>query len=246
MFKKSLFYIIIISCCFINISCKKKSHSRESNANRTIISMAPTQDIMDTTTSNYNVENAENNLDNPTVSPSADTSQTDISSKPETETNNSIIPSNTSEPLIEQMNLDSETEIFLYGTWQVEKLLGFANSYNDASEYPTGQKVIGDKIIIKEDFFSPMDLENYDVYQYITKDPLYNISTICDNSDSFYRLFKIDLPDLNINDEVKWLEVYLSSTEHGLSIPMSFFAVNHDRLILLLEATCFELKKVVD
>ncbi|ABX42164.1 hypothetical protein [Lachnoclostridium phytofermentans] len=229
MFKKSLFYMIIISCCFINISCKKKSQSSESNAD----TMTPTQDIMDTTTSNDNVENAENN-------------QTNISSEPETETDNSIIPINTSKPFKGQMNLHNETEIFLYGTWQVEKLLGFANSYNDASEYPTGQKVIDDKIIIKEDLFSSMELKNYDVYQYITRDPLYDISTICYNSDSFYRLFKIDLPGLNVNDEVKWLEVYLSSTEHGLSIPVSFFVVNHDRLILLLEATCFELKKVVD
>ena len=220
MFKKSLFYIIIISCCFLNISCKKEFQSSKTNA--------------------------ENNLDNPIVSPSADTSQTDISNEPETETNNSIIPIDTSEPLIGQIDLDSETEIFLYGTWQVEKLLGFANSYNDASEHPNGQKVIGDKIIIKEDLFSSMELENYDVYQYLTRDPLYDISTICYNSDSFYRLFKIDLPGLNINDEIKWLEVYLSSTEHCLSIPLSFFVVNHDRLILLLEATCFELKKVDD
>ncbi|HHW38188.1 MAG TPA: hypothetical protein GXX18_13285 [Bacillales bacterium] len=44
--------------------------------------------------------------------------------------------------------MDSETEKSFYGTWKVEKLLGFANPYNDASEYPTGQKFIGDEIII--------------------------------------------------------------------------------------------------
>lgn len=49
--------------------------------------------------------------------------------------------------------MDSETEKYFYGTWKVEKLLGFANSYNDASEYPTGQKFIGDEIIIKKTFF---------------------------------------------------------------------------------------------
>lgn len=31
-----------------------------------------------------------------------------------------------------------------------------------------------------------------------------------------------------------------------LGIPISFFIVNNDRLILLLEATCFELKKDAD
>ncbi|WFR55623.1 hypothetical protein QA584_18675 [Anaerocolumna sp. AGMB13025] len=155
-------------------------------------------------------------------------------------------PLNTSEPFNGEMELDSETENFVYGTWQVEKLLGFANSWNDASEYPTGQNVIGDKIIIKKNLFDTKGLENYNEYQYRTKDPLYQIETICYNSTSFYRLWKIDLQGLNINDEVKSLGVYLTSKNHGGSIPATFFVVNNDRLILLLEATCFELKKVND
>jgi len=54
-----------------------------------------------------------------------------------------IIPKNTSQYCnVERINLDSETENYIYGTWKVEKLLGFANSYNDASEYPTGQKIL--------------------------------------------------------------------------------------------------------
>lgn len=195
-------------------------------------------------TSNNSVENAENNLNNATVSPDVDTSQTNISSEPKPKMDNSIIPNNTSEPFIGHMNLDSETEKFFYGTWKVEKLLGFANSYNDASEYPTGQKVIDDEIIIKKDFFSSKGLKNYKIYQHELKNPFYNIGIICYNSDSFYRLWKIDLPGLNINDEVKHIEVSASSTELG--IPVSFFVINNDRLILLLEATCFELKIVTN
>jgi hypothetical protein len=34
----------------------------------------------------------------------------------------------------------SEIENFFYRTWKIEKLLGFANSYNYASEYLTGKK----------------------------------------------------------------------------------------------------------
>jgi|GEM_PF-881384 len=157
-----------------------------------------------------------------------------------------LTPMNTSEPFIGHMEIDSETENFVYGTWQVEKLLGFANSWNDASEYPTGQKVIGDEIIIKKNLFDSRGFENYNGYQYITRDPLYEIETICYNADSFYRLWKIDLPGLNSNDEVKSLVVYLVSKEHGLSIPVNFFVVNNERLIMTLEATCFELKKVDD
>ena len=146
------------------------------------------------------------------------------SSEPKPEVNESIIPNNTSEPFMERISLDVETEKSFYGTWKVEKLLGFANSYNDASEYPTGQKVIGDEIIIKKDFFSSKGLKNYNVYQYELKNPLYNIIGICYNSDSFYRLFKIDLPGLNINDKVKHIDITDSSEKYG--IPISFFVVN--------------------
>lgn len=84
--------------------------------------------------------------------------------------------------------------------------------------------------------------KNYNVYQYELENPLYNITEICYNKDSFYRVFKMDMPSININDEVKALRVSDSST--GLAIPVSFFDVNNDRLILVLEATEFELKRV--
>ncbi|ASA26620.1 hypothetical protein B9T62_36370 [Paenibacillus donghaensis] len=140
--------------------------------------------------------------------------------------------------------MDSETEEFFYGTWKVEKMLGFANSYNDASGYPTGQQVIGDEIIINQDLFSSKGFESYKAYQYELEDPHYNITEICYNKDSFYRLFKMDMLSLNENDEVKALSVSDSST--GLSIPVSFLDVNNDRLILMLEATQFELQRVTE
>ncbi|OMD34789.1 hypothetical protein [Paenibacillus odorifer] len=173
------------------------------------------------------------------------TSNPNTSNEPKRETDESIIPKNSSVYCAqESINLDSETEKDFYGTWKVEKLLGFANSYNDASEYPTGQKFIGDEIIIKKDFFSSKGLKNYSVYQYELKKPLYEITATCYNSDSFYRLYKIDIPDLNINDVVKVINISDPST--NLGIPLSFFVVNNDRLILLSEATIFELEKITD
>lgn len=154
------------------------------------------------------------------------------------------IPFITSEPFVGSMDLDCETEKFFYGTWKVEKLLGFGDSYNDASEYPTGQKVIDDEIIINKDFFSSEGLKNYDNYQYELKNPAYVIAEITYNSDSFYREFKTTLPGLNINDEVKYIQVYGPSAELG--IPVSFMVINNDRCILTLESTDFELKKVTD
>ncbi|TKI57445.1 hypothetical protein E8L90_19400 [Brevibacillus antibioticus] len=175
------------------------------------------------------------------------TSNPNNSSEPKPETDESIIPENTSEYCtVERINLDSETEKYFYGTWKVEKLLGFANSYNDASEYPTGQKFIGDELIIKKDFFSSKGLKNYKKYQYELKNPLYEISATCDNSLAFYRLYKIDIPDLNENDVVKVIDISDPSTKMLIPVGLSFFVVNNDRLILLSEATIFELKKITD
>lgn len=151
---------------------------------------------------------------------------------------------NPTELFVGRMALDSETEKFFYGTWKVEKLLGFANSYNDASEYPTGQKIIDDEIVINKDWFSSDGLKNYSDYQYKLKNPLYEITMICYNEDDFYRNFKMDLPVINMNDEIKEIQVSDSST--GFGIPVGFLVVNNDSLILVLEASCFELKRVTD
>ncbi|MGE7272139.1 hypothetical protein ACQKK5_11850 [Brevibacillus panacihumi] len=197
------------------------------------------------TTKTSNTSN--NSVENTTVPKGADTSQTNSTSEHESETDESIIPKSTAEYCDGVWtNLDDETEKSFYGTWKVEKLLGFANSYNDASEYPTGQKIIGDEMIIKKDFFSSKGLKNYHDYQHELKNPLYRLDFICDNSDSFYRLFQTDPDPLNINnnDTVKYIVINDSSTQLG--IPLSFFIVNNDRLILLVEATSFELKKVTD
>ncbi|GIP58259.1 hypothetical protein MKX50_01390 [Paenibacillus sp. FSL W8-0186] len=175
------------------------------------------------------------------------TSNPDTSSETKFETDESIIPKKTSEScLVERILLDSETEKYFYGTWKVEKLLGFANSYNDASEYPTGKKFIGDELIIKKDFFSSKGLKNYTDYQHELKNPLYEITATCYNSDSFYRLYKIDIPDLNITDVVKAIDISDPSTKLSIPVSVSFFVVNNDRLILLSEATIFELKKITD
>ncbi len=151
---------------------------------------------------------------------------------------------NPTEPFVGRMALDSETEKFFYGTWKVEKLLGFANSYNDASEYPTGQKIIDDEIVIDKDLFSSKGLKNYSDYQYELKNPLYEITMICYNKDDFYRNFRMDLPGINMDDEIKAIQV--SDSSSGFGIPVSFLVVNNDSLILVLEATCFELERVTD
>lgn len=65
------------------------------------------------------------------------------------------------EPLLEatleseigKFSLSEDTEKFLFGKWKVKKLLGFYESWNDASEYLNGQDIIGNELIIQSDFF---------------------------------------------------------------------------------------------
>lgn len=55
---------------------------------------------------------------------------------------------------------------------KLKNFLGFSNSYNEASEYPTGQKIVGDEIIIKEANFSSKGFKNY-IFININKKKLY-------------------------------------------------------------------------
>lgn len=75
------------------------------------------------------------------------------------------------------------------------------------------------------------EIENYNVYQYELKSPFYDIIAIFYNSGSFYRVFKIDLQSLKINDEVKQLEVSDSSTK---IVYMEVFL-----LLIIIDLSCY-------
>jgi hypothetical protein len=145
------------------------------------------------------------------------------------------------------MSLGHETEEFFFGTWRVERLLGFANSYNDASEYPDGQKIIGNIIEIEKERFSSMGLENYNVYQRIRTNPIYEINSIFYDSTEFYRSFKVDLPTFICFREMMYISVYSSIGERYTPMtwtPLSLFIIDNDILILSIEAAYFQLERV--
>ena len=143
--------------------------------------------------------------------------------------------------------LDKNSEQFLFGTWKISKLLGFSYMYNDASEYPTGQKVIGDNIIITKDLFSSEGIVNYKAYQDIIKNPQIYIDTLYPNADTFMVYNRIDKKNgdfgLNANDVVKTLTI---KDDKDNSYPFTLFIVNNERVILRIEATYFELEKIHD
>lgn len=221
MLKKFILLSSIMMYCIIIIGCEKKSATIE-------VKNIPSTTVNENSSVSKNLDD-ENTKYTPTSPKKAEVT---------------IIPTNTADPFNGRKVLDSETEKSFLGTWKVEKLLGFANSYNDASEYPTGQKIIDDEIIINKDFFSSKGLENYNDYQCELENPFYEIKDNFIDADSFYRVYKTDLSSINIKDKVIVLHVSPSSTEPP--IPLSFFVVNNDRLLLVIEATVFELNKVTD
>ena len=146
------------------------------------------------------------------------------------------------EPVFEPFPLSVDTEKFLFGKWKVKKLLGFYNSWNDASEYPNGQDIIGDEIIIQADVFSSLGFKKYKVYQYQYHNPYYYVDSIYYDTLSLYRSWKLQIPGLKDNDMVQVIMV--SSKPHGDWATMTFFCINNERLVVLLEATLFELEKI--
>ena len=148
------------------------------------------------------------------------------------------------EPEFGPFPLSADTETFLFGKWKVKKLLGFCNSWNDASEYPKGQDIIGDEIVMQSDVFSSLGLKKYPVYQYKYSNPYYYIDGSYHDTLSFYRVYKLKIPGLKDNDTVQ--DILVSSKPHEYPSTVTFFCINNKRLILSLEATIFELEKIKD
>lgn len=140
--------------------------------------------------------------------------------------------------------LDETTAAFINGTWKVDKLLCFGTSWNDASEYPTGQDVIGNEIIIRKEQFSSMDLGKYEVYQYNFADPTYEVRDRFENAGYFWTTYKVSIPGVFEDDVITVIGVYNNSRSKLL--PGLLYAVNDERLLLGLEAAVFELTRVGD
>ena len=157
----------------------------------------------------------------------------------------SLVPANTSKPFHGHMDIDAETEDFLYGTWKISKLLDLGPKYSGLpeSKCPPMADIIDAEIILEKDYFSTIGL-TYEAAGYLITDSKrnhdYYIESIFYNSDSFYRYWKLDLPDENLNDEIKVICVRLDV------IHLMFFLVNNERIFLCFDAMLFELERVVD
>lgn len=139
--------------------------------------------------------------------------------------------------------LSGDTAAFLNGTWKVEKLLCFGFSYDNKSEYPTGQDVIGNEIVIHTDRFSSAGLVKYPRYQADVANPYYS-DRVTYNGEMFRQEYRVALPDVDANDQVTVIHVSTERTKPNL--PPVFYTVNNERLILMLDSAYFELTRVGD
>jgi len=156
-------------------------------------------------------------------------------------TSGALIPQNT--PMLDTIPADEETLNLIYGKWRVEKLLDGGKKFATPEEWP---KIINDEIVVQRDLFSSKGLANYAIYQYEIQNPKYIITLITYNADDFYRIWKIDLPIIGRNDVVKFIQVATGTASADNlynTCNVSMFAVGGDKLLLLIDAVCYELIK---
>ena len=127
----------------------------------------------------------------------------------------------------------------IYGTWRVEKLLGFGLHYGNGAEYPVGPDIVGDEIVLRRDVYSTKGLDKVEKYQQEVREPVYTIAAAFADADEFFRAYKVDLPDVKSGDTVRVIEV------EGAPIG-GYYLINNDTLVLDLESACFALTRVGD
>jgi hypothetical protein len=136
----------------------------------------------------------------------------------------------------------------LFGTWKIQKLLGFTPIQNEKSNYPTGQNVIGDNILLTEEVFSSMDIKKYPEYQIEIKAPLYLIGYNYQNDPNLFfpnnsSTDARKLLNISSTDSVNLLEI-TDTKKTNIFSPFGLFVINNNRIILLLDSSIYELKKV--
>lgn len=127
----------------------------------------------------------------------------------------------------------------IYGTWRVEKLLGFGLHYGNGAEYPVGPDIVGDEIVLRRDVYSTKGLDKVEKYQQEVREPVYTIAAAFADTDEFFRVYKTDLPVVKSGDTVRVIEV------EGAPIG-GYYLINNDTLVLDLESACFALTRVGD
>ncbi|MBO5797829.1 MAG: hypothetical protein J6R77_05735, partial [Clostridia bacterium] len=137
------------------------------------------------------------------------------------------------------MDLSEETAAFLYGTWEVKGPAIFGTSWKEDSDTPTGPDIVGKHIVMRADRFSTDALEGYPAYQVSVDAPTYTVAEIFYDTDEFFRVWKVDLPEVQWHDMIRVIKVEGTGPQDFL-----FLSVNNQRLFFLMESAFFELTRV--
>lgn len=142
-------------------------------------------------------------------------------------------------------NKNEETLKFLFGNWNVTKLIGFTKIQNDYTNYPDGHDIIGNQILISKKRFSTKGIRKYERYQSDMLDPTYSISCIY----SKYELLICPIDTIEADSEINTMiknasfqSLEITNTVHPYA-PVQLFITNDNHLILELDGAFYLLKK---
>lgn len=151
---------------------------------------------------------------------------------------------------VEEFSMDEIKELF-FGEWEVTKLLGFTEIQNDYTNYPEGQNIIGNHIVINEDVFSSEGLEKYERYQCEVLDPSYEVSPIKERN-LIYNVSEAIKEDPELYDWIlnydEFQDLEIRGTRDGIKgkSPAVDIMISSDKqfVILYMDCTFYLLEKI--
>ncbi len=122
------------------------------------------------------------------------------------------------------------TEELFYGTWKVDKFLGFGEAFNDDTEQPNGFDIIGDEIVIEAESYIT-NFDKYPQYQYNDEYPYYEANAFgFENGEGV---------NFGTTENSQVIEIIVPGTE------TTYYVIDDTRLVMRVgDRTWYELKKV--
>ncbi len=144
----------------------------------------------------------------------------------------------------ERLTLDypqKETDEFFFGTWEVDKLIGFGTSFNNDSETPNGFDIIGNDIVIEKNEFSTESFSKYPEFKYDLEDPYYEANYVT-NVEELESKYGIEI-SADQKDEV--ISVVVADDFSSKNLETFFYIIDNERLVMRVgDRTWYELKNI--
>ncbi len=129
------------------------------------------------------------------------------------------------------------TNEFFFGTWKVDKFLGFGEAYNDDTEQPNGYDIIGKEIVIGYENLDTSSFEKYPQFQ--TDEGYWSYES---NSFGFENGKGVDF---GTNENSQIIEILASPGYRTKSQEIVFYVIDDERMVMRVgDRTWYELVKV--